>query len=147
MTRVTSEQRKEVANRARGYCEYCYSLEDYSPDGFSGLGFAQLHILPRSLGGETSLNNLAFSCQRCNNHKYIRVAAYDLMSGETVRLFNPRQDSWVEHFVWSEDFLYVIGLTPTGRATIEALQLNRQNVVNLRRALLVLGEHPPNLTE
>jgi hypothetical protein len=30
-----------------------------------------------------------------------------------------------------------------GRATIEALQLNRVRVVNLRRVLLVTGDHPP----
>jgi hypothetical protein len=35
------------------------------------------------------------------------------------------------------------GLTSIGRATIEALQLNRQNLVNLRRMLYAMGEHPP----
>jgi hypothetical protein len=39
--------------------------------------------------------------------------------------------------------MLIIGLTPTGRATIEALHLNRANVVNLRRVLYALGEHPP----
>lgn len=37
----------------------------------------------------------------------------------------------------------IIGLTPTGRATVEALRLNRPEVVNLRRLLFAHGEHPP----
>ncbi len=35
-----------------------------------------------------------------------------------------------------------IGLTPTGRSTVEVLQLNREGVVNLRRVLYGMGEHP-----
>jgi hypothetical protein len=30
-----------------------------------------------------------------------------------------------------------------GRATVLALQLNRLELVNLRRALAAIGEHPP----
>lgn len=37
----------------------------------------------------------------------------------------------------------IIGLTPTGRASVIALQLNRDGVVNLRQALFTLGKHPP----
>jgi hypothetical protein len=36
------------------------------------------------------------------------------------------------------------GTTATGRATIDALQLNRERVVNLRGVLLVTGDHPPD---
>jgi len=39
--------------------------------------------------------------------------------------------------------MLMVGTTPTGRATIEALQLNRGGVVNLRRLLYAVGEHPP----
>jgi hypothetical protein len=35
------------------------------------------------------------------------------------------------------------GLTPTGRASIEALHLNRLGLLNLRRLLYTIGEHPP----
>jgi len=40
-------------------------------------------------------------------------------------------------------FTEVIGLTPTGRATIETLKLNRKGVINLRWALFAVGKHPP----
>lgn len=37
----------------------------------------------------------------------------------------------------------VVGQTPCGRATIEALSLNRPGVINLRRLLVSAGLHPP----
>ncbi len=37
----------------------------------------------------------------------------------------------------------MVGITPTGRATLEKLQLNREGVVNLRRVLRLADEHPP----
>jgi HNH endonuclease len=100
-------------------------------------------IIPRSQGGKTNLDNLALSCQGCNNHKYNKTEAKDLLSSNIVSLYHPRQQRWSEHFGWNEDFTLVIGLTPTARATVETLQLNREGVVNLRRVLYAMGEHPP----
>ena len=59
-------------------------------------------------------------------------------------LFHPRQDEWNDHFEWIPDFLEVLGRTPTGRATIQALQLNRDEVLRFRRVLIPAGEHPPD---
>ncbi len=42
-----------------------------------------------------------------------------------------------------EYYCEVVGQTPTGRATVLALRLNRKGVVNLRRILAQVGEHPP----
>jgi hypothetical protein len=33
-------------------------------------------------------------------------------------------------------------LTDIGRTTVEALRLNRQGVINMRRALIRVGAHP-----
>jgi len=85
------------------------------------------------------LENLAFACQECNNRKYAAVEAIDPIDGSVVPLFNPRRDAWRDHFEWSDDRLRIIGQTPTGRATIGRLQLNRPGVVNLRRVLLDAG--------
>lgn len=41
-----------------------------------------------------------------------------------VALFNPRQQQWSDHFIWSTDALQIIGKTPTGRATCNRLDLN-----------------------
>lgn len=69
--------------------------------------------------------------------------AIDPVSGDTVPLYHPRKQRWNNHFAWNDDFTLIIGLTPTGRSTVEALQLNREGVVNLRRVLYAIGEHPP----
>jgi hypothetical protein len=36
----------------------------------------------------------------------------------------------------------MIGITATGRATVEALKLNRHGVVNLRKLLIMADSHP-----
>ncbi len=34
-------------------------------------------------------------------------------------------------------------LSPTGRATVKRLDLNRQSLINFRSAFRILGLHPP----
>jgi hypothetical protein len=137
-SRVTAQQKKAVAERANGCCEYCRSQVRFAIQPFS-----IEHIIPRSAGGETVLDNLALSCQGCNNHKYNKTEGRDPVSGDTVPLYHPRKQRWSKHFAWNDDFTLIIGLTPIGRSTVEALQLNREGVVNLRRVLYAMGEHPP----
>lgn len=134
----STEQRRQVRERAKGVCEYCQSQEDFATDSFS-----VEHITPVSLGGATELENLALACQGCNSHKYTKITAVDPADDKIVALFHPRQHAWTEHFRWSNDFLEIIGITSSGRATIAALKLNRQRLVNLRRAVYAIGEHPP----
>lgn len=132
------ERRELVRVRARGTCEYCLSQERFATQSFS-----VEHIIPLQAGGGGDLDNLAFACQGCNNHKYTKTDAIDILSGEVVPLFHPRRDRWRDHFIWSHDFSQTIGLTAKGRATVETLRLNRPGLVNLRRALALHGEHPP----
>jgi hypothetical protein len=137
---VSVELRRHIAERAKQCCEYCHAQARYSADSFT-----VDHIAPQSLGGLTVAENLAFSCQGCNQHKSIRTSALDPVTDATVALFHPRQQHWKEHFAWNDDFTLLLGVTPTGRATIAALQLNRPGLVNLRRTLYAIGEHPPIL--
>lgn len=88
--------------------------------------------MPRSASGETALPNLALACVSCSLRKGARQAADDPQTGEPAVLFNPRQHGWDEHFQASADGR-VTGLTPTGRATIELLRMNRPVAVALRR--------------
>jgi hypothetical protein len=138
--RVTAEQKQAVLERARGCCERsaCKSQVRFATQSFS-----TDHIIPRHSSGETALDNLAFACQGCNNHKYTKIKALDPVSNSIVPLFHPRRQRWHEHFAWSDDFALVVGITPTGRATIQALHLNREELINLRRVLYAMGEHPP----
>lgn len=136
--RLPKQLRLLVKERAQGCCEYCLCQEDYGPDAFS-----DEHIIPLAVGGKSNADNLARACQRCNNFKYNKTAALDPLSQEIVPLFHPRQHNWREHFAWSDDYTLMIGLTPIGRATITALDLNRKGVVNQRRLLLLIRKHPP----
>ena len=137
---ITVKQRQLVIDRANGRCEYCqcwaaYAIQSFDVD----------HIVPVSRGGASTVDNLAYACSGCNRHKLNRVDAFDLVEQQTVALFHPRRDRWQEHFQWNDDYTLMIGLTATGRVTVAALQLNRQGVVNLRRLLHMVGQHPPSL--
>lgn len=88
--------------------------------------------------------NLAFSCQGCNNHKYIKIKSVDQITNQEVDLFNPRTDTWESNFSWSSDVLTVLGITATGRVTVEELKLNRVELQNLRKLLASVGKHPPS---
>jgi hypothetical protein len=139
---LSAELRQQVVERARACCEYCRSQAAYATQSFS-----VEHIVPRARGGTTSLENLALACQGCNNHKYDKVEATDAVSGALVPLYHPRQHQWESHFAWSDDYTLIVGLTPTGRATVDLLLLNREGVVNLRRLLYLHGAHPPPAPE
>lgn len=136
--RRVAELRETVVARAGGCCEYCLSQARFATQSFS-----IEHIIPRNRGGRTVLENLALACQGCNNHKYNKLVERDPITGQTVALFHPRADQWIDHFAWSDSYTRIVGITPTGRATVNALQLNRDGLVNLRRVLYSVGEHPP----
>ncbi len=135
--RVTKTQRQEIITRAQECCEYCHSQARFATQSFT-----VEHIIPRYAGGTTTLDNLAWSCFGCNSHKHTKTVALDPFTRQIVALFHPRQQNWHDHFAWNEDFTFIIGTTPIGCATIEALQLNRPELVNLRRVLHMVGEHP-----
>ena len=135
---IPAELRRLVADRGQHCCEYCRTQARYSADAFT-----VDHIIPRSLGGSTTADNLALCCHGCNQHKSRRTVAADPVTETLVRLFHPREQRWGAHFAWNDDFTHMLALTPTGRATIAALQLNRPGLVNLRRVLYTIGEHPP----
>lgn len=136
---ITAAEQQQIIERADRRCEYCKCTMDYSSQPFE-----IEHIIPLAAGGETSLENLALSCGGCNGHKYTKVEAFDPVSQTQVPLYHPRQQAWQDHFGWSVDYLQMIGLTPIGRATIEALRLNRSGVINLRKLLLMARLHPPD---
>lgn len=137
-SRVSAQLKREVAERAKGCCEYCRSQASFAVQSFS-----VEHIIPKSKRGKTQSDNLALACQGCNNHKYNKIEGRDPITGKTTSLYHPRTHLWQDHFAWNDDFTFIIGLTSTGRATIETLQLNRAELINLRRVLYAMGEHPP----
>jgi hypothetical protein len=101
------------------------------------------HLIPESLGGPTSEENLWLACALCNAHKGERIAASDPQTGALVRLFDPRREDWSLHFAWVSDDTRMLGLTATGRATVAALQVNRPTLIRARQAWSQVGWQPP----
>lgn len=64
------------------------------------------------------------------------------MTGEEVALFNPRNQVWEEHFRWADDQQTLEGLTPVGRATITALNMNSQLRKEARQLWFGMGLLP-----
>lgn len=111
--------RASVRERAGRRCEFCL-LPDWIPPLDP---FHLEHIRARQHGGETILENLAWSCHRCNYHKGTNLAGVDPDTQEIVPLFHPRRDLWENHF--HLDGVRIAGRTPTGRATVWLLQNER----------------------
>jgi hypothetical protein len=130
---------RRVREAARHRCGYCLSPQH--------LVMARLeieHIIPRSKGGTDDEANLWLSCPICNGHKSDRTHAIDPDTGMMVPLFNPRLDSWFEHFRWTDDGLRIVGLTPVGRATVAALRLSDDpDALEVRSYWVLAGWHPP----
>ena len=85
--------------------------------------------------------NLALACVSCSLRKGARQMALDPVSEEEVRLYHPRLDKWQDHFHWES--VTLIAKTPTGRATIAALEMNRPLILAIRREEILLARHPP----
>jgi hypothetical protein len=119
-------------------CGYCLT-----PQAITGASLEIEHIIPEGAGGLTEESNLWLACTSCNRYKGPRRHGLDPVSGEHVPLFNPRNQRWREHFAWSEDGAEIIGLTPCGRATVEALHLNNQEIVGARSLWVQSGWWPP----
>lgn len=132
---VPAALRRLVIERAGGRCEYCGLAQEGQEAAFH-----VDHVIPRKDGGETDLQNLALACVSCSLRKAARRMAVDPETGEEVPLFSPRQDTWLDHFQWQG--VVLVGLTATGRATADALQMNRPLVLAIRREEAVLGRHP-----
>jgi len=139
MSRYASKKDKAIVReRAGGRCEYCKALR-----AFATSHFCAEHIIPFSLGGNTELENLAYSCDICNINKAAKITVVDTVTGQEIPLFHPRKDQWNDHFKWDDETLRIIGITLKGQLTIQLLDMNRVEAVNLRGLLKSAGLHPP----
>src|SRR4051812_25902994 len=137
-TYVPAALRRRVRARFVDRCAYCLTAE-----ALIAAIFEIEHIIPRSAGGETVFDNLCLACPTCNRFKADRQVVRDGATGKDVLLFQPQSDAWNDHFSWSKDGTEIIPLTPTGRATIVALRMNRPQLLRVRRMWVSMGQHPP----
>lgn len=119
-------------------CAYCQTSQ-----ANSGQRMVPDHIVPESQGGAKVFANLCFACRLCNEYKGARTSGIDPLTGQTVPLFHPRQQTWREHFAWEESGARLIGLTAVGRATILVLQMNHEVIIAARQKWVSAGWHPP----
>ena len=127
--------RKSAIERALNKCEYCLIHQDVSI-----YTHEVDHIIALKHGGQTINENLALSCLSCNRRKGTDMATFDPISGEIVPLFNPRSQNWSDHFLL--DGPHIVGISPTGRATVFLLMLNSPVRVLNRQALIQQGLYP-----
>ena len=136
---MVDESREFVTLRAGGRCEYCQMHQS-----LQGATFHLEHVIPRILGGSSELGNLALACPSCNLHKADRTSGSNPSNSEVIPFFNPRQDNWNTHFDW--DDVTLIAKTEIGRVTIQALDLNNERRIRIRRAEQLFGLFPPDRT-
>lgn len=84
---------RRVRVRANDRCEYC-RISQLNQEAT----FHVDHIVPRSAGGETSIDNLALACVSCSLRKGARTTAVDPETGQLTDVFHARLQSWDEHF-------------------------------------------------
>jgi 5-methylcytosine-specific restriction endonuclease McrA len=128
--------RRLVIQRAGNRCEYCGLSQTAQ-----AATFHVDHVVPVSASGRTTEGNLALACVSCSLRKSARQVVPDPNTGHEVPIFHPRHHLWAEHFRW--EGVRVVGLTATGRATVEALQMNRPIALAIRAEEEALGRHPP----
>jgi hypothetical protein len=115
-----------VWQRARNRCEYCQlSQQDHD------LPFEVDHIIAVKHRGPTRASNLCLACFACNNHKGPNISGIDPKTKKIVPQFKPRRHKWWRHFRWDGPVL--VGLTPSGRATVIVLEINLPHRIDLRQ--------------
>lgn len=137
---IPEDVRERVRRQAGDRCGYCLSRQEYV------WGKLEIeHIIPLASEGTDDEENLWLACRLCNLQKSDQTEAQDPLTGQRVHLFNPRVQFWWDHFMWSQDGTLIIGLTPIGRATVMALQLNESLRIAVRRRWVEVGWHPPKV--
>ena len=141
MSSISAEWRSVIAQRDYYRCNYCLSQQH-----ITGVSMTIDHIVPQSLGGAHEMDNLCLACWDCNLLKSDKISGIDIETAVAVRLFHPLKQIWEDHFQWSNDGSHIIGSTPTGRATVTLLRLNRPHLVLARQYWVKAGWHPPKAT-
>lgn len=121
--------RRQVRRRAENRCEYCGLSQDAAPVATLHIE----HIIPKQHGGTDDPANLALACFHCNQHKGPNLTGIDPQTGQIIPLFHPRMQLWHEHFALQGT--EILGLTPTGRATVRVLAMNADVQRQLRAQL------------
>jgi hypothetical protein len=119
---ITPEIREQVRQRANFACEFC-GVTEVDTGGQLTID----HFQPQNKGGGDELENLVYSCPRCNQYKL----DYWPTQADNLALWNPRQEPASQHLLELDDGT-LHPLTPVGVLTIKRLRLNRKPLVAYR---------------
>jgi len=100
------------------------------------------HVIPLADHGQTEFHNLALACVSCSLRKGARRCGRDPQTGQLVNFFHPREERWTNHFECREN--EIVGRTAIGRATIDALALNRPSIIAIRSEEHLRKRWPPS---
>src|SRR5258706_6248113 len=128
-----------VRSRADDRCGYCLSPQHLV------LGWLEIeHLIPKAKRGTDDEENLWLTCRLCNNFKGIQTDALHPESGQRVPLVDPRAaNDGSTPSVGATMGSTIVGMTPSGRATVIALQLNNMIAVMVRLQWIAAGLHSP----
>lgn len=126
-----------VADRANHRCEYCHA-----PELVFNFPFEVEHIVPLSRQGIDSESNLALACRSCNLRKGNRISGIDQDSNTEISFFHPRLEQWDDNFHVDIASTMIVGITATGRTTIDYLEINSQPQMKARQLWISLGLFP-----
>jgi 5-methylcytosine-specific restriction endonuclease McrA len=129
---ISVSDRKAVRQRANNRCEYCQL-----PDEIGKFAHHIDHIIPLKHNGSSNLSNLAYACFDCNVFKGVSLAGYDTETGQLTPLYNPRTQTWDDHFTFKS--AVIEGSTSFGRVTVFTLQINHPDRVEMRQNLMNAG--------
>ena len=132
---LSTEIRETVRHRSENACEYC-RLPAYA----SVLPHQIDHIIGRQHHGTDEIENLCLCCIRCNLKKGPNIASIDSNTGLVTALFHPRLHTWSYHFRLLD--ARILGMTAEGRTTVDLLDMNGEDRIQLRSALARRGWNP-----
>ena len=132
---ITDELRRFVASRSDFLCEYCLIHEE---DTFWGCQIDYIDSVKN--GGRSEPDNLVSVCVFCRRGKNADIGSLLGRTGELVRVFDPRQDEWSDHFYLEE--LVIKPRTHIGEVTVEILKFNSVERILERRTLNQVGRFP-----
>lgn len=128
-----------VHERANGCCEYCQTCEH-------NIG-QPIHVEHINPAGGDDIDNLCLACASCNLSKATATEAVDPQTEKIVSLYNPRTQTWQDHFHWSDEGVSIVGKTGIGRATAARLKMNQPRLIRARRNWILIGNHPPDMEQ
>lgn len=138
MSYISEKLKNKIRRQAENRCGYCLT-----PQEIVSMIFEIEHLRPVADGGTDDEENLWLACRNCNGFKHAKTTAIDPMTERQVSIFNPRIQTWNEHFEFSEEKTEIVGKTECGRATVVALRLNYEQAVIARKIWVSCGLYPP----